>query len=524
MLRSARIRAAAGFSVLLVYAYASMQAPPAKSASIEVATSPRMPVRIYVLREGQPFRIQPVQAVLPVKSDVFYRDRLWLENPDPDVLEVICNDEYHYMLLKGRANFHLPPGRYTIQAYRGLFYTPVRQEFELKADEARTITLPINAWEGMRPEGWISADGHIHLTRTQRENNVFLRWLEAEDLNVANFLSLERFVDAAPQYAFGAAGEFGARGYTIRPGQETRNQGFGHVTFLGGDKLIRPMSTGKDLSTVPSDYPFHTLLFDLARGAGAVTGYAHFRGRPLNQTLLMDLALGKLAFLELFQFGVLTTEPWYELLNAGFRITGIAGSDFPVYLQRLKPYPRWIPLLGPERALVRKTSTATAADPYGTWARGVRDGNVVVTNGPMVELKISGGTATATAAFFRPLELLEIVRNGEVVASKQGDGSATRLTLRLDGAKDGWWAARVRARKEQDEPEIQAHTNPQYPGGAVMIASARRAVVRQWEEELERYRAAPLVFGSPGQRGEFFAAGERALAVLKQPLQSAAER
>jgi hypothetical protein len=475
-----------------------------------------MPARIYLLRNGEPFRLQPVQAVLPVRSDTFYRDRLWMDGGDPDVMELICNDEYHYLLLKGSASFHLPPGKYAMEAYRGFFYTPARVEFELKADETRTVTLSLKAWEGVRPEEWISADDHIHLTRMQRENPVFLAWLEAEDLNVANFLALQRQSDAAPQYAYGQAGEFARRGYTIRSGQETRNQSFGHILMLGGEELVRPMSTGRELANAPDDYPFHTLLFDLARKARALTGYAHFRARPSKSTFYMDLALGKLDLIELFQFGVLTTEPWYELLNAGFRITGVAGSDFPVYVQRLKAYPRWISLLGPERALVKKP----AAQPGGfaAWADGVRKGQVVVSNGPIVELALAGGEARATAAFFRPLEVLEIVRNGEVVASIKGDGERRRLAVSVKASGDSWYAARVRAKKEKDEPDIQAHTNAMYPGGPVMLPEARRAIADRWEAEMKQYRGAGLSWGSAAREREFFETGEKALAELRRPL------
>ena len=35
----------------------------------------------------------------------------------------------------------------------------------------------------------------------------------------------------------------------------------------------------------------------------------------------MDLALGSIDFIEVFQSGVLQDERWYELLNAGFRVT-----------------------------------------------------------------------------------------------------------------------------------------------------------------------------------------------------------
>ena len=102
----------------LMLLYAGMQGPalPAFSARLEVTIAPRMPARVYLFKNNQPLRLVPVQAVLPVKSDSFYRDRLWLEGSDPDVLEVVANDEYHYMLLKGRATFHLPPGKYRIEA------------------------------------------------------------------------------------------------------------------------------------------------------------------------------------------------------------------------------------------------------------------------------------------------------------------------------------------------------------------------------------------------------------------------
>ena len=53
-----------------------------------------------------------------------------------------------------------------------------------------------------------------------------------------------------------------------------------------------------------------------------------------HSTLLVCLALGKIDFTEVMAFGYLNTEGWYELLNAGLRFTGIAGSDFPVQLGR----------------------------------------------------------------------------------------------------------------------------------------------------------------------------------------------
>jgi len=381
--------------------------------------------------------------------------------------------------------------------------------------------MALKPWEGARPEEWISADDHIHLTRTQREDPVFLRWLEAEDLSVGNFLQLQRQMDAAVQYAFGKEGEFKRTGYTIRPGQETRNETFGHTIMLGVDKLIRPLSTGVSLANSPADYPFHGLLLEMGRKSGGTVGYAHFRQRPVKSTLYMDLAMGRLQFLELFQFGVLTTEPWYDLLNAGFRITGLAGSDFPGHFRQLNPYPRWIPLLGPERALVK---ARPGGDLYETWAAGVRAGNVVLTNGPLVEITVNetAGTASATAAFWRPLELLEIVRNGEVVASVRGDGQQKRLSANvpLNCSESCWAAARVKAVTEQNEPKLQAHTNAAYimrGGKPVMVRAARQSIADQWEAEISRYRKAGLAF-TASQAQEFFGEAERALTEVRRPI------
>jgi hypothetical protein len=187
----------------------------------------------------------------------------------------------------------------------------------------------------------------------------------------------------------------------------------------------------------------------------------------------------------------------------------------------MNPYPRWIPLLGPERALVK---AAAGADPYETWAAGIRAGKVVVSNGPLVDITVdeAAGTAEATAAFWRPLEVLEVVRNGEVVASVKGDGSKTRLsaTVQLRCEESCWAAARVRARKEGSEPDLQAHTNAAYvlrDGKPVMMRAARQSLVDQWEAEIARYRSAGLVFTS-AQNKEFFEHAERALAELRRPL------
>jgi hypothetical protein len=365
---------------------------------------------------------------------------------------------------------------------------------------------------------------------------VFLRWLQAEDLSVGNFLQLQRQIDAAPQYGFGRKAEARAPGYSIRSGHESRSEFYGHVNLLGPEELIRPLSVGKVYANSPEAYPFPNVLFQKGRRLGATVGYAHFDGSMEHSTLPMDLALGSIDFVEVFQFGVLKTEPWYQILNAGFRVTGIAGSDFPANLASSKPWPRAISLLGPERTLVRSEEDGKRSA-YERWAEGVRSGAVVVSNGPLLELSINGRRpgeildweqessrvqAVAEAGFSRPLEVLELIVNGRVVASQVGDGERRGLSLTTAIPLNGsaWIAARVRGRRHPGEPERWAHTNPVYVLRARIpahVPEARAEVLRRWLREVDYYRSDVLTFARLEHRQELLTRLDEATELLKRP-------
>lgn len=513
------MRAGVAFLFLMLAAWAQWEelGPPREAAILELATEPRLPARIYLYKDGREFRLTPVDAVLPIRSDTFYRDTFYSKVPDPATMEVVAADQYHYLLLKGAGRFYLPPGKYRVDAYRGLFYTPARVEFELKAGQRTRVTLPLKTWTDAG--AWISADDHIHLTRGRRHDPVYLSWLEAEDLTVGNFLELQRQMHAAVQYGFGPGAEARRGGYAIRSGHESRNEFWGHINLLGPSRMIEPLSTGSMYANSPESYPFPAILFRAGRQAGATVGYAHFFEKPQHSAIYMDAALGHIDFVEVFQFGVLKMGPWYELLNAGLKVTGIAGSDFPVPFARFKKWPHWLPLLGPERALVKKPggiAGASSSSPYQEWARGVREGRVVVSNGPLVELEMEGNRATARASFHGPLERVEIIRNGDVVAS----GAGPAVTAAIDVSQSCWVAARVKASNQADEPELWGHTNASYllkDGRPVRVAAARASVAGKWAEQLAAFRAAGIRFPDVAREREFYDMAERALAELRRP-------
>ena len=129
------------------------------------------------------------------------------------------------------------------------------------------------------------------------------------------------------------------------------------------------------------------------------------------------------------------------------------------------------------------------------------------------------GHAQATAAFYRPLEALEIVRNGRVIATARGPKVRLTIAADVDRSESCWVAARARAETRIGEPDIRAHTNPTHllkDGQPVRVEEDRRAVAAKWEEELAFYRQAGIVFPDDAKRREFFEAAERALAGLRR--------
>jgi len=481
------------------------------AARLEVTTQPVMPVRVYLFKDDRPFRLSPVDAMLPLRTDLFYRERLWRRASDPATLEVTCNDISHFFLLKGRAGFDLPAGKYRIEAYRGLFYKPAVQEFVLKAGETTRVSLPMENWVGPESAELLTSDDHIHLVRAPEDDALFLSWMEAEDLSVGNFLQLQRQMDAASQYGFGPKAEAKRGARSIRSGHESRSEFFGHVNLLGGREMIRPLSIGTTYANTPETFPYPYVLFERGRKVGALTGFAHFDGSQKHSELLMDLALGALDFVEMFQFGRLRTDDWYELLNAGLRVTGVAGSDFPVHLNnttRQKEWSRWIPLLGPERMVVKARAASSA---YESWAAAVKRGEGFVTNGPLVDVQVKGDTIVASARFYRPLEKLEVVLNGSVVASATG-GASLRAEARVPASGPVWVMART-----SDSTGLQAQTNPVYVrwDGTAPVIAQRQALARKWASQVDYYRTAPLVFPNESERRLFFERAEKALKMLE---------
>jgi hypothetical protein len=510
----------------------------AASLTIEVRhadTGELVPARVYLFRGATPHRLSPVDNLLPLFEDNFYRERIWRMNNSPKTLEINVKNQWHDLLLEGKGTFDVPAwDDYRLEAYHGFFWEPGILRFALKPEETKTVVVKVKPIAPGRQEKWISGDEHIHLMRAKEDDEVFLKWLRAEDLNVGMFLTGMRQQHFGIQRGWGREGEARMPGYSIRSGQETRSEFYGHTLLFGQNRLIEPPSIGSMYSNTPWAYPFPPAYFKEGHDAGAIVGYAHFHGSMPHSQLLLNLVLNKLDFVEMLQYGWIKTKAWYQLLNSGLRVVGTAGCDFPDPHNHFQPWPRHLPLLGPERALVKAEPGDSA---YEAWANGIRRGAVLITNGPLLEFEVNGETsgkifdwsgdskpieATATAVFYRPILKVELILNGKVAAVIEGDGRQREVTVRLKTqiGESSWIAARAKTISYPGEPEIWAHANPVYilkDGKPVYIKRDRDALRARWAEEVEYYKSAGFQFEKENQRQELMQMANETLRLLEGP-------
>ena len=177
MRRRSPLLVLASLAVVCLAAWTGIQRDPSLEARLEVVSIRRdsgqtIPTRVYLFKDGRPFRLSPVDAMLPLRVDMFYRERLWRRGGDrPKTLEITQDGESHFILLDGRGEYELPAGKYRIEAHRGLDLAPAEVEFSLSAGERRRVELRLEPVAGEGRGKWLSGDDHIHLTREPEDDD-----------------------------------------------------------------------------------------------------------------------------------------------------------------------------------------------------------------------------------------------------------------------------------------------------------------------------------------------------------------
>jgi hypothetical protein len=374
-----------------------------------------------------------------------------------------------YAYIDGTCQGWLPRGDVVVDAARGFEYEPLRERVRI-APGQRELVLRLKRWTSMNTAGWFSGDSHVHFLSTQGS----LLEQQGEDLNVVNllqsqwgslFTNTEDFTGAPTSTDDGR--------HVTWVGQENRQPFFGHMVLWGLRRTVMPWCTdgpneaelGAWQETTLSDWA------DRCHEQGGTVVIPHF---PLpNGEPAVLIATGRADAIEMVVQRPAFHAEYYGYLNAGYRLPLVGGTDkmsseVPVGLYRTYAY------LGDE------------GFDHDAWCRAVRAGKTFLSGGPLLSFEVDGravgdtvrisgpGTVSvsATAESIFPVGAIEVVRNGEVVASAEEPRSTRRLELRADVPVDGdsWLAARCGGSPYWDGPshrdvwgrQIFAHTSPVY--------------------------------------------------------------
>jgi hypothetical protein len=375
--------------------------------------------------------------------------------------------------VSGSFEMPMPAGKFTLTLSKGYEYIRETEQLVFKAGDHLARTYRLRRWADMPERGWYSADDHIHLRRSPRENPLILDWIAAEDVHVGVLLQMGDFwTSYFSQYAWGEKGRYGAGGYILTTGQEDpRTHELGHTISLGTDRFVR----------FQDEYYSYDRVFDRIHELGGVSGYAHaatsFHG---YRGMTLDVLAGKIDFLEVMQFcvpqGPLALEHYYRFLDLGYKLTALGGSDFPWCGRGLRPGEEQI---GAQIGDARFYTHVGRPFSFDRWLAGIKAGNTFVTTGPMLQfqvndrlpgasLDVKAGSKVRISATAHghpaqiPLRRVQIIGHGKVLAEAIPDGAGQTsacLSVELElGVEQGIWLA---ARTDAGLGQI-AHTTPIY--------------------------------------------------------------
>lgn len=414
-----------------------------------------------------------------------------------DVAEGFAFQPDSSFYVDGTFTVELRSGKYRMNLSKGFEYISQQHEFEIEEGENKKLVMVLDRWINMPDRGWYSADDHIHIRRSPRENPLILKWVAAEDIHVGALLQMGDFwTTYYAQYAWGKSGVYQLEKHLLTSGQEDpRTHEIGHTILLTHDSSVR----------FKQDYYSYDRVFDRVHELDGLTGYAH-QGMSFHgyRGMTLDVLQKKVDFLELLQFcvegGPLHPDHYYHFLDLGYELTATAGSDFPWCGKSSG----WSAQIGNARFYTYIGESFT----FDTWKKNFKAGHTFVSSGPMLDLKVNeaipgenldvehGAIIQIRAEAFGhpemvPLTSLEIIAHGEVISksiSSQPGQSAERIYTEIEIPVDKglWIAARCQAGDQQ-----LAHTTPVYVtlngGGFINPATASHYLdlSEQYLQELE---------------------------------------
>jgi TolB protein len=408
--------------------------------------------------------------------------------------------ERHYFYAeRPETELELPPGKYLVEASRGLDDRLFRTTVEMKPGEDVSVNVKLEALKFAPADGkWASADLHVHMNYggTYRNSVPGLVTLgRAEGLNVINELIVnkeQRFPDI--EFAPEEWVSLSDRDLRVVKGQEYHTSYWGHRGLLDlKDHLLLPGYAGYPDTAAGSLFPMNADVYDMAHAQGALVGAVHpfddvpdpfaNPGQKITDELPVDVALGKLDYMEIVGFSdhKSTAEVWYKLLNLGFRLPAGAGTDATTdYAAPIRGQ------VGFARVYIRIPEWPATTE---LWKDGLLKGRTFATNGPLIEFRLGGENVGSTLKFdaaqaavpftaklssIVPVDHLEVVCNGKVAQELKLEGprESADVTGVIPISESGWCILRAWSLKAEYpvlDKYAYATTSPVY----VTIAGKR---------------------------------------------------
>jgi len=428
----------------------------------------RSPVGRLVLTVTDSALRRPIPARLSVRHSegrFVAPDNVW-RHTDEAIVRDGQQFEYGYWHSRGVDTLTVPPGRYTVQIWRGPEWRTLSRTVDVRANavaSSRFALAPmLPARASLGTQGWWGGDAHVHMNYGGAYRNtpaMLAHQARAEGLSVVQNLIVNK-EQRIPDIAYWTpANLFTSRDVIIANGQEFHTGLWGHASLLGlREYYVLPDYAGYASTPLASLFPTNAAVFDLARAQGAITGYVHpFDFVPefseitggVPYELPVDVATRRVDFLEVMGYSdhLITSAIWYKLLNCGFKVPAAGGTD---------AFPNFATMRGPP-GLVRTYAKSGATLDNRRWLEAIKAGRTFVTNAPLLTFTLNGrepgsdisfpfsGThlvrARVTLRSNVPVDHLEIIGNGRVMAKFSGRVADTGVVFRVTNT--GWFLARA---------------------------------------------------------------------------------
>lgn len=376
-----------------------------------------------------------------------------------------------YAYVPGTFEIDLPVGAVQVEVVKGFDHRPVRTT--LVVDPAtRRFVVALEHPIDLRPEGWLTADSHVHFLAP----STALLQAAAEDVALVHLLATQwgdQF-STVNDLPWGSTTDPSGR-HAVIVGTENRQNMLGHVGLLGARRPVLTMAAGgapegrigQALTELLADWA------DRCHAEGGLVVAAHF---PLPYAeIATDIVTGRIDAVEIQCFAPGLDNPsileWYRFLNCGYRLPVLGGTD---------KMSAEVPV-GAVRTYARLDRDAPPT--FDSWSAAVRAGRTFATSGPVIELAVdgqapgdvlslppSGGRLEAhvRARSAQPvIGAVELVVNGQVVAVRESATPSADLSLEtfVDIQAGSWIAARSRSEHEIHSAfnsSMASHTSPVY--------------------------------------------------------------